>query len=68
MEVSVYHPKKGMAHMLGFKHRIKFACLAPTSLQIHPLWADIFCICSELGNRMLVAVRFLLFPSFMGAM
>lgn len=52
--------------MLGFKHRINFACLAPPSLQIHPLWADILFVCSELGNRMFVALRLLSFLSFMG--
>ena len=66
MEVSICHPKIGMAHMLGFKHRIKFACLAPPSLQIHPLWADIFFGCSELENRTFVALRLFLSPSFMG--
>ena len=66
MEVSICHPKIGMAHMLGFKHRIKFACLAPPSLQIHPLWADIFSGRSELENRMFVALRLFLSPSFMG--
>ena len=66
MDVSICHPKIEMAHMLGFKHRIKFACLAPPSLQFHPLWADIFFVCSELRNRVFVALTLLLSPSFMG--